>query len=90
MTKTDDSVKMATMTERSGYVLETLREGREFTVLLCFANNGSAGRSHERVLVMQSAQESQFAEAQSEFVHHPVTTRLNAAKTDEPEFASPA
>jgi hypothetical protein len=29
-------------------------------------------------------------EAQSAFVHHPVTTRLNAAKTDEPEFANPA
>jgi putative SOS response-associated peptidase YedK len=28
--------------------------------------------------------------AQSDFVHHVVTTRLNSAKTDEPEFASPA
>jgi putative SOS response-associated peptidase YedK len=29
-------------------------------------------------------------EAQSDFAHHPVTTRLNAAKTDESEFANPA
>jgi putative SOS response-associated peptidase YedK len=28
--------------------------------------------------------------AQAEFVHHPVTTRLSAAKTDEAEFANPA
>lgn len=27
--------------------------------------------------------------AASDFEHHPVTTRLNAAKTDEPEFANP-
>lgn len=27
--------------------------------------------------------------AQSEFTHHPVTTKLNSAKTDEPEFANP-
>jgi hypothetical protein len=29
-------------------------------------------------------------EAQSDFSHHPVTTRLNSAKTDEPEFTNPA
>jgi hypothetical protein len=29
-------------------------------------------------------------EAQEKFVHHEVTSRLNAAKTDEPEFANPA
>jgi putative SOS response-associated peptidase YedK len=29
-------------------------------------------------------------EAQSEFQHHPVTARLNSAKTDEAEFANPA
>jgi putative SOS response-associated peptidase YedK len=28
--------------------------------------------------------------AQAEFIHHPVTPRLNAAKTDEPEFVNPA
>jgi putative SOS response-associated peptidase YedK len=29
-------------------------------------------------------------EAQTDFVHHPVTTRLNSAKSDEAEFANPA
>jgi putative SOS response-associated peptidase YedK len=29
-------------------------------------------------------------EAHEKFVHHEVTSRLNAAKTDEPEFANPA
>jgi putative SOS response-associated peptidase YedK len=28
--------------------------------------------------------------AQTDLIHHSVTTRLNAAKTDEPEFANPA
>lgn len=30
-----------------------------------------------------------IAGAQTDFAHHPVTTRLNAAKTDEPEFVHP-
>jgi putative SOS response-associated peptidase YedK len=29
-------------------------------------------------------------EAQADFVHHRVSTKLNSAKTDEPEFANPA
>jgi hypothetical protein len=31
-----------------------------------------------------------MVEAQSAFVHHQVTTRLNAAKTDKAEFTNPA
>lgn len=41
-------------------------------------------------LVSAAEVQAMVDEAQSDFVHHPVTTRLNAAKTDEPEFANPA
>jgi hypothetical protein len=34
--------------------------------------------------------QAMVAEAQSDFVHHPITTRLNSAKTVEPEFGNPA